>query len=109
MSRALDCLTLALKHDPRHVEAHYNLGNLYFDAGDLRLAKLHYETAAALEPSFAPLHFNAALVHYRLGDLSEACQSLQRYKDLAPEDGEIAAIDELLKWLERARDLATKR
>jgi hypothetical protein len=35
-----------LKNEPRHVEAHYNLANLYFDAGDLQLAKLHYESAA---------------------------------------------------------------
>src|SRR6267143_6350367 len=28
--KALDQLTLSLKHDPRHVEAHYNLANLYY-------------------------------------------------------------------------------
>jgi tetratricopeptide (TPR) repeat protein len=104
-AQALDCFTLALKHVPRHVEAHYNLANLYFDAGDLRLARLHYETAAQLEPSFAPLYYNVALVHYRLDDLASACAALHKYKELAPEDQEMAAIDELLKWMERARDL----
>src|SRR5262249_37031108 len=29
--KAFDCFTTSLKHDPRHSEAHYNLGNLYFD------------------------------------------------------------------------------
>src|SRR5258706_12115377 len=42
-AKALDSFTLSLKHDPRHVEAHYNLGNLYYDAGEYRLARLHYE------------------------------------------------------------------
>ncbi len=28
MPKALDCFTLALKNEPRHVEAHYNLANL---------------------------------------------------------------------------------
>src|SRR6185436_12192482 len=29
MPKSLDCFTLALKNEPRHVEAHYNLANLY--------------------------------------------------------------------------------
>ena len=36
LSNALDNFTLSLKNDPRHVEAHYNLANLYYDAGDLQ-------------------------------------------------------------------------
>jgi len=109
MPKALDCFTQALKSDPRHVEAHYNLANLYFDASDLRLAKLHYETAAELEPAFSPLHYNLALVYYKLEDLDGACGALQKYKELAPEDHEMKAIDELLNWLERARDLLDRR
>ena len=108
-SKALDCFTLALKNDPRHVEAHYNLANLYFDAADLPLAKLHYETAAELEPSFSPLHYNLALVYYRLDDLNEACGALVKYKELAPEDHESSAIDELLNWLEQARDIQKRQ
>ena len=109
MPKALDCFTLALKNEPRHVEAHYNLANLYFDAGDLQLAKLHYESAAELEPSFSPLHYNLALVYYKVDDLNGACGALHKYKDLAPEDLEIEAIDELLKWLEQARDIESNR
>jgi tetratricopeptide (TPR) repeat protein len=109
MPKALDCFTLALKNDPRHVETHYNLANLYFDAGDLQLAKLHYESAAELEPSFSPLHYNLALVCYKLDDLNGACAALLKYKELAPEDLEMNAIDELLKWLEQARDIENHR
>jgi len=109
MPKALDCFTLALKNEPRHVEAHYNLANLYFDVGDLQLAKLHYESAAELEPSFSPLHYNLALVYYKLDDLNGACAALHKYKELAPEEHETQAIDELLKWLEQARDIENKR
>jgi len=105
MAKALDCFSLSLKNEPRHVEAHYDLANLYFDAGDLKLARLHYESAAELEPSFSPLHYNLALVYYHLDDLNRACGSLHRYKELAPEDEDMRAINELLKWLEQARDL----
>jgi len=44
-AKAFDCLTNCLKHNPRHFEAHYNLGNMYFDVGDFRLAQVHYEFA----------------------------------------------------------------
>src|SRR5882724_10378250 len=37
---ALENFTQSLKNDPRHVEAHYNLANLYYDAGDFPLARL---------------------------------------------------------------------
>ena len=103
-AKALDCFTLSLKSEPRHVEAHYNLANLYFDAGDLKLSRLHYESARELEPSFSPLHYNLALVYYELKNLGEACASLNRYKELAPED-EIPSIEELLGWLEKARGI----
>src|SRR5213596_2306434 len=43
--QAFNCFTTSLKHDPRHSEAHYNLGNLYFEANDFRLAQMHYSMA----------------------------------------------------------------
>src|SRR5260370_35767516 len=45
---ALENFTQSLKNDPRHVEAHYNLANLYYDAGDFPLARLHYEAATQI-------------------------------------------------------------
>ena len=62
--RHLFHFTLSLKNDPRHVEAHYNLANLYYDAGDLQLAKLHYEAAAQIEPGFSLVYFNLSLVYH---------------------------------------------
>src|SRR5258708_385992 len=41
-AKSFDCFTIALKHDPRHFEAHYNLGNLYFDINHLLLPPIHY-------------------------------------------------------------------
>ena len=39
MAKAFDCFTKSLEHDPRHFESHYNLGNLYFEEDNLRLAQ----------------------------------------------------------------------
>jgi tetratricopeptide (TPR) repeat protein len=103
LGKALDNFTLALKHEPRHVEAHYNLGNLYYDAGELSLARLHYEAAAQIESGFSLVYFNLALVYHRLQDVAAALSALERYKQLAPDDEEIEAVDQLLKVMQESR------
>jgi tetratricopeptide (TPR) repeat protein len=102
-AKAVDNFTLSLKCDPRHVEAHYNLANLYYDAGDLRLARLHYETATLIEPGFSLVYFNLALVYHRLNEMSLAYAALEKYKQLEPNDEEIGAINQLLKAMEGRR------
>ena len=100
MPKALDCFTLALKSDPRHVEAHYNLANLYYDAGDFPLARLHYEAAIQIEPNFSLVYYNLALVYHRLANVAGATQALNKYKELEPGDEEIELVDQLLKAME---------
>jgi tetratricopeptide (TPR) repeat protein len=99
-AKAFDCFTIALKHDPRHFEAHYNLGNLYFDVNDLRLAQIHYEMAAEVDPSFPNVYFNLALVQAINNDLSAAVNALTTYQGLVPKD-EGRKADELLYNLKR--------
>jgi tetratricopeptide (TPR) repeat protein len=100
--KALDQLTLSLKHDPRHVEAHYNLANLYYDHGNYHLARLHYEAASQIEPGFSLVYFNLALVYHRLNDATGAWAALQHYRELEPEDKDIDALSELLKAADAA-------
>ena len=102
LAKALDNFTLSLKNDPRHVEAHYNLANLYYDAGDLQLAKLHYEMAAQIEPGFSLVYFNLSLVYHKLGDLNGALTALERYRQLEPEDEDIEVLNQLLKAIQNA-------
>ncbi|MCZ6765868.1 MAG: tetratricopeptide repeat protein, partial [bacterium] len=85
----------ALKYEPSHFESHYDLGNLYFDAGDLRPAQLHYEVAAELDAEFPNVHFNLGLVNALSEDFDAAIKSLTDYKELAP-DSEHAKANELL-------------
>src|SRR5207253_10265167 len=95
-AKAFDCFTTSLKHDPRHSEAHYNLGNLYFDVNDLRLAQIHYEMAAEVDPSFPNVYFNLALVQSINNELDAAVGALARYQVLVSED-EARNADELLR------------
>jgi len=101
-TKAFDCFTTSLKHDPRHFEAHYNLGNMYFDVNDLRLAQIHYEMAVEMDPSFPNVYFNLALVQAINNDLGAAVSSLNKYQELVSEaEGRIAGelLDNLKKSL----------
>ena len=99
-TKAFDCFTTSLKHDPRHSEAHYNLGNLYFDANDFRLAQMHYEMAVEVDPSFPNVYFNLALVQAINNDLTAAVVTLTKYQQLVPEvEGRNA--EELLSTLKQ--------
>jgi tetratricopeptide (TPR) repeat protein len=97
---AFDCFTQALKHEPRHCHAHYNLGNLYFEVNDSRLAQLHYELAAQCDPEFANVHFNLGLVRSMNRDLPGAIEALLTYQRLVPSD-EARQADELLVSLRK--------
>jgi tetratricopeptide (TPR) repeat protein len=99
--KAFDCFANSLKHDPRHLESHYNLANLYFEVGDLRLAKTHYEMAAEVEPGFANIYFNLGLVHAMNDDYKAAISVLDKYQELASK-GEGSKADELLDSLKRS-------
>src|SRR6266850_7405106 len=99
-AKAFDCFTTSLKYNPRHSEAHYNLGNLYFDVNDFRLAQIHYEMAGEVDPSFANVYFNLALVQAINNDLAAAKAALAKYQALVSED-QARNADELLHNLRK--------
>lgn len=98
-SGAFDLFTKSLKEDPRHFESHYNLGNLYLDGGNYRLAKLHYEIAARLCPDFPNVFFNMGLALALNEEFEAAIEAFKRYRELVPAaEGEKA--EELIRSLE---------
>jgi tetratricopeptide (TPR) repeat protein len=99
--KAFDCFTTSLKHNPRHFEAHYNLGNLYFDVNDFRLAQVHYEMAVEVDPTFSNLYFNLALVQALNNNFAAAAITLVKYQQLVPEE-EARHADELLQNLRKS-------
>ncbi|HEV8544339.1 MAG TPA: tetratricopeptide repeat protein [Verrucomicrobiae bacterium] len=104
-TRAFDCFTTCLKHDPRHSEAHYNLGNLYFELNDFRLAQIHFEMAVEVDRDFANAYFNLALVQSINNDPDAAVRTLGKYRDLASEeDGRMA--EELLETVKKSLAIA---
>jgi tetratricopeptide (TPR) repeat protein len=106
-AKAFDCITNSLKHNPRHFEAHYNLGNMYFDVGDFRLAQVHYEFASQIEPLFPNAYFNMALVQAINNELAAAVKTLLKYRELVPgQEGRNA--DELLQNLQKSLAASAK-
>ena len=98
---AFQCFAQSLSLDPRHAESHYNIGNLYFEYDDLKLARMHYEKAIECDPALASAFFNLGLVTALTEDYRVAYDSLMHYKTLTP-DEEASVADELLGYLQTA-------
>ena len=101
IAKAFDCFTNSLKQNPRHFEAQYNLGNLYFEVNDLRLAQLHYDLAVEVEPSFPNVDFNLALVLSINNEFASAISALMKYQEMVPAS-EGRNANELLENLKKS-------
>jgi len=98
---AFASFTAALKQNPCHFEAHFNLGNLYFDVDDFRLAQVHYRIAVEIDPSSPNVYFNLALVEAINSNLKDAVMALATYRQLvSAEEGRNA--EKLLENLVRS-------
>jgi len=104
ITKAFDCFTKSLEHNPRHFESHYNLGNLYFEVDNLRLARMHYELAAEINPSFPNLYFNLGLVLALMEEPKSAVDALVKYQRLTPSEERRKAKDLITRL---RRSLAT--
>lgn len=101
--KAIDYLSQCLAHNPRHLEAHYNLANLYAEAGNLPLAKLHYEISVEIDPTFSNGWFNLGLTLAMEKNYGEAIGVLNRYRKLAAPE-EQHSVDELMQRLQRMEE-----
>ena len=105
-AKAFDSFTKSLKHEPRHFEAHYNLGNLYLDNGDHRLAQVHFQIAAEIDPAFPNLHFNLALALAVNNELTAAIAALKTYQSLVSVE-EARKANDLLANLQQSLAIAS--
>ena len=100
-AEALERFAQSLATDPRHFEAHYNMANLYFEIGDLTLARTHYGIAAQIDPEFPHLYFNLGLVNAMSERFEDAIEALTTYEELTPPD-ETRMASELLLMLRQS-------
>lgn len=105
VGEAFDRFTWALGLEPRHLEAQFDLACLYFEAEDLRLARLHFELCLIVEPGFADAYFNLGLACTILGDLRAGLTALERYRALdpgLPSDKDPSTVEHLIETVKRA-------
>lgn len=85
MAEAVDLFTKALIEDPRHLESHFNLANVYYVAGNIPLSILHYQIVTKIAPDFKDVYFNLGLAFLEKEDFKSANLNLQHYKSLNPD------------------------
>ena len=105
LNGAFECFAQSLASDPRHAESHYNIGNLYFEFGDLKLARMHYEKAIECDGGLASAYFNLGLVTALAEDYQKAYDSLAHYRSIAPPE-DIGVADDLMRYLRSAINLS---
>jgi tetratricopeptide (TPR) repeat protein len=78
-------LRKALRAHPEYVEAHNNLGFVYWQQGRLQDAIRHFKTAVSLDPAWNTSLVNLALAFYALGNFDEALNTINRAVELDPQ------------------------
>lgn len=92
-TEAVDFLTLSLRENPRHYQAHFNLANVYAEIGNTKLAQCHYQLAVKMKPDFSSAYFNLGLTLASLQKYSDAEQALRRYLELVDPQEQQPALD----------------
>jgi len=98
-TKAVDYFTMALRYDPRHFEAHYNLANLYGELGNFPLATAHYKISIEIEPTFPNSYFNLGLTLAMNKEFAEAVDILNQYCQLTPPEEQKQAQELIQKLL----------
>src|SRR5439155_438364 len=83
--------TATLRKNPGCWMAHYNLGIVLTDQGDIDQAIDHYQHAVALRPAYAEAHYNLASALLRNGRTDEAIIHYQKLLQLYPENADAHA------------------
>lgn len=102
LARAVDCLTMCLKHDARHFEAHYNLGNIFTDMGNVSLAEFHFQVAIEIDRQFPNTYYNLGLLYISNKQYEQSRRAILKYIELTPDEDHSTSLELLdtLKSLE---------
>ncbi len=83
VSRAIrDDIQRVIELSPRMALAHYNLGNLMVETGDLTSALTAYGKAIELKPDLGEAYYNRGYVYFRLGNKESGIADLSKAGEL---------------------------
>jgi tetratricopeptide (TPR) repeat protein len=100
---AMSALHDAIRIDPGHGPAHYNLGTLLEREGDLNGAETEYRAAIPRLDDPTPAHTRLGVVLARKGNIEDARAELESVRRLAPGSDAEAVLREAIAKAERAR------
>lgn len=82
LQESLDDYNKALTLDPRIVFAWFNIGNIYYEAGDYTSALQAYSEAIKTDPEFGEAYFNRGLAYLNAGNKNQAFSDLSKAGEL---------------------------
>ncbi|MBI41271.1 MAG: hypothetical protein CMF59_16870 [Leptospiraceae bacterium] len=107
--RAMSTLEAIVQDRPDYLPARIELGNLFFERGDLESASTAYEAALELDPDCVEALYNLANVYYRLEKFAASIRLFHRSIDLDPSFPEsyynLALVYFSLKYFRESADL----
>lgn len=107
-AQAAEAYDLALRSDPRNLDALLNAGTLAFENGNLEKAADYFRRAIALDPQNALAHFNLGSVLDDLGELEDARKHLRQSVRVNPNYADarynLAYVCEKLRAFPEARE-----
>jgi len=89
-----------LARKPHDARAHYVLGETLRQQGERAAAAQaipHYLKAISVDRSYPDAHKGLGLVHFQLGDKSQARRALESYLSIAPQANDRAYIEEYIR------------
>jgi len=105
----------AIKLDPNYAEAHFGMGELFFNSGRIRAAIHYFARAVRLDPGRAWYHYKLSQAYIEAGKLEKAERALKRAIRLMPDSFYLFRLGDLylqmrrLKEAEKALELACMR
>lgn len=81
---AISTYQKVLEMEPQHAAAHINLGTLYYNRQDYRMAEQHYRQAIEIDPRYSLAYFDLGNVLDETGRVGEAILTYQTALQLAP-------------------------
>lgn len=99
--KAQQFLLAALLARPGFVMAHYDLGALLIEQGEVAEGIYHLRSAVNGRPDFADGHYNLGLAHWMMGAEDEARRELDTAFRLNPEDKEVRTLHGLMHGIAR--------
>jgi len=86
---AFHAFKMAAEFLPDDSEAHYNLGNYFYDQNQLAQAAACYQKAVRIEPGFAKAHYNLGSVLKDQGKFGEAETSYKKALKITPDNAQM--------------------